>query len=307
MPVSMPALKEPNVHGTKSFPCAIYRTNSDLRRETIVKHHWHDELEILHFKGGRFSLTVNMEKYDIRSECICFINPGELHSVACTEYEGAREEAVVFDAGIWGFTIDDDILLQIIQPLRSGTLALPRCITPDHAAFGPLLEQYRNADLAFQRWEKNNASSDEASVAEKLTCQMYIKSSLFHIAAILADHRLLIPTEKTRNRQEERLKAVLTYIQEHYSEKIFIRDLAEQININEQYFCRFFKKSIGSSPMAYVNDYRVKQSIRLLENTDRSVMDICLDCGFHNLGNYLREFRKYTGTTPAQYRRSAHR
>ena len=78
--------------------------------------------------------------------------------------------------------------------------------------------------------------------------------------------------------------------------------LAGLINRNEQYFCRFFKKVIGSTPMAYVNEYRIKQACRLLEETDLSVMDICLECGFNNLGNFLREFRRRTGTTPLQYR-----
>ena len=41
----------------------------------------------------------------------------------------------------------------------------------------------------------------------------------------------------------------------------------------------------------------------LLQTTDMPVMDICLDCGFNNLGNFLREFKKNTGLTPLQYRK----
>ncbi len=73
--------------------------------------------------------------------------------------------------------------------------------------------------------------------------------------------------------------------------------------MNEQYFCRFFKKAIGRSPIEYVNEYRIKQAIRLLEETDLPITDVCLECGYNNLGNFLREFRKVTGTTPLQYRK----
>lgn len=73
--------------------------------------------------------------------------------------------------------------------------------------------------------------------------------------------------------------------------------------MNEQYFCRFFKKALGKSPVSYINEYRIKQAIILLQTTDLPVMDICLDCGFHNLGNFLREFKKDTGFTPLQYRK----
>ncbi len=72
--------KEIRPHGTQSFPCAIYRTHS-VGKGTLVKHHWHDEVEILYFSGGEFRLEINMESFPIRSESFWFINPGELHSI----------------------------------------------------------------------------------------------------------------------------------------------------------------------------------------------------------------------------------
>lgn len=69
-------------------------------------------------------------------------------------------------------------------------------------------------------------------------------------------------------------------------------------------FLPLFKKAIGRSPIEYVNEYRVKQSLRLLEETDLPITEVCLESGYNNLGNFLREFRKYTGTTPLQYRKN---
>ncbi|MDE6992632.1 MAG: helix-turn-helix transcriptional regulator, partial [Lachnospiraceae bacterium] len=84
---------------------------------------------------------------------------------------------------------------------------------------------------------------------------------------------------------------------------IYISDLAGQVNLNEQYFCRLFKKAIGYSPIAYINEYRIKQAKRLLEETDLQVTEVCLESGFNNFGNFLQEFRRHTGTTPLQYRK----
>ena len=98
-------------------------------------------------------------------------------------------------------------------------------------------------------------------------------------------------------------KRQTSFMQENYKEKIYIRDLAGLIGMNEQYFCRFFKKVIGRSPMEYVNEYRIKKAIHYLKESDLTVTEICLECGYNNLGNFLREFRKYTSTTPLQYRR----
>ena len=60
-------LKEIRPHGTKAFPCAIYQTRA-LERGTFVKHHWHDEIEILYFADGDFRLDINMESFFIRSQ-----------------------------------------------------------------------------------------------------------------------------------------------------------------------------------------------------------------------------------------------
>ncbi len=74
------ALKEICLHGTKSFPCAIYQTRS-LGKGTLVKHHWHDEIEILYFFGGDFRLEINMEQFFVHSEAYFSSTPA-----SCTAY-----------------------------------------------------------------------------------------------------------------------------------------------------------------------------------------------------------------------------
>ena len=82
-----------------------------------------------------------------------------------------------------------------------------------------------------------------------------------------------------------------------------MQDLASQVNMNDQYFCRFFKRSIGKTPIDYINDYRLNKVIRLLETGDAPVTEICLECGFNNMGNFQRLFKRKTGITPLQYRK----
>lgn len=285
---SQPAtLKEIRTHGTKLFPFAIYRTYS-AKKGTLVKPHWHDEVEILYFSGGNFQLEINMEKFQISSESLYFINPEELHSITM-ESAGCYEDAVVFSPEIISFDSYDTVQIQLIQPIQKGCMAFPRCIFPDHPAFTQIRNTFHNIiDSAF---------------ADNLTNQLYIKSYLLHIFATLSNYKLFTSTEKNSDKRVEDIKTVLAYIKDNYKEKIYVSDLAEQVNLNEQYFCRFFKKVMNRSPIEYVNEYRVKQSLRLLEDTNLSVMNVCLECGYNNLGNFLREFKKHTGTTPLQYRK----
>ncbi|MDE7260417.1 MAG: AraC family transcriptional regulator [Lachnospiraceae bacterium] len=301
-------LKEVRPHGTKSFPCAIYRTHS-VGKGTLVKHHWHDEAEILYFSGGEFRLEINMESLPVCSECLYFINPGELHSIITESSDHHWEDAVVFAPGILSFDSYDEAQIHLIKPIRSGRLLFPRCIMPEHPAFVPIRNAFMQIMHSFEQSAADDSSieasiTDSSLVTDDLTSQLYIKSSLLYILATLSDHRLFTPTEKNLDKRIESVKTVLTYIKDNYQDEIYIADLAKQVNLNEQYFCRLFKKAIGRSPMEYINEYRIMQTRRLLEESDLSVTEICLECGYNNLGNFLREFRKYTGTTPAQYRKA---
>ena len=298
----MPSLKEPGPHGTKEFPCAVYQTCA-AQKGMLVKHHWHDEAEILYFSGGDFRLEINMEPCPISPDCLYFINPGELHSIWAEKPCSLGEKAVVFDIGILNFDAYDPAQMQLLKPLHNRTLLFPRCLTPDHAAFLPVRDAFLDILHAFERQSTEADAPESRAGTKELARQLLIKSSLLRIFALLCSHQLFTPVEKDHDKRVERIKATLTFIKENYREKIYIRDLAGVVNMNEQYFCRFFKKALGRSPMEYVSEYRIKQSLHLLEETDLPVMDICLECGYNNLGNFLREFKKQTGTTPLQYRR----
>lgn len=176
---------------------------------------------------------------------------------------------------------------------------------PGHEAFIPVRDAFLETVHSFGFPSGEALPPINGAVTDNLTSQLFIKSSLLRILALLSGSRLFTPTEKNYDKRVEELKTILTYIKENYKEKIYIHDLAEQVNMNAQYFCRFFKKSIGRSPMEYINDYRLKQSIKLLEETDLAVTEVCLECGYNNLGNFMRAFKNYTGTTPLKYRRQS--
>ncbi len=296
-------LKEIRPHGTKSFPCAIYRTHS-VGKGTLVKHHWHEEVEILYFSGGKFRLEVNMESFPLPSECFCFINPGELHSIITETSDSHFEDAVVFSLGILSFDSYDEAQIHLLRPIQNGKLLFPRFLTPQHPAFVPVRNAFTDIMHSFGQ-SPAEGSFDSQLVTDNFTSQLYIKASLLYILATLSSYRLFTPTEKDLDKRVESIKTALTYISDNYQNKIYISDLARQVNLNGQYFCRLFKKAIGRSPMAYINEYRIRQAKRLLENTDIAVTEVCLECGFNNLGNFMHEFRRATGTTPLQYRKKS--
>lgn len=293
-------LREDRAHGSLTFPCALY-CNQGRGDSLTVKHHWHEELEIMHFEEGHFFLEVNMEKFSIEEKCLCFLNQGDLHSLGAQA--PCLETAIVFHPRMLSFDFYDHVQAELLGPLCSGDLSLPLLLPHSHPAYQPVYREY----LEIQSLMSKIPDAKEEKTffnTSLLSSQLRVKTSLLRILAILSDFSLLSQSERSPNHRIESIKKVLSYIHENYTEKIYIRDLAELINVNEQYFCRFFKQAIGKSPAAYVNEVRIKKSVSLLRKTDRPVLEICLDCGFNNLGNFLRAFKKSTDMTPLQYRKN---
>jgi AraC-like DNA-binding protein/quercetin dioxygenase-like cupin family protein len=298
-----PQLKETRSRGSSNFLCAVYQS-AFSRKESVVKYHWHEEVEILYFAGGSYLLEINMESFIIEEECFYFIQPGELHQVSTLGTCNAAEDAIVFDLGIMRFDNVDAAAMQVISPICSGNLVFPRCIPKEDPAFLPVRNTFSEILDSLGLILVPEQVEYQEKFADTAVRQLLVKSGLLKILAILFEHNLLRTAQPGYDRRIESIKKALSYIYANFQDKIYIRDLAELVGMNEQYFCRFFKKAIGRSPMEFINEYRIRKALQLLEETDLSVTEICLECGFHNLGNFMREFRKITQMTPLKYRKS---
>ncbi|HIZ66603.1 MAG TPA: AraC family transcriptional regulator [Candidatus Blautia pullicola] len=286
-------------HGTLNFPCGLYEVFEDNVWEG-VKHHWHEEIEILYFMEGNFTLSINMENFHISDECFFFVNPGELHAIDICSH--VTESAVLFHPRILSFEYYDLVQTGLLQPLLKGEIQFPRMLDFSHPAFYRVKQEYLDIVNVFHQTGVYDTGQHQ-TITENLSSQLFIRASLLKILGTFSAFSLLTEPQKTGDYRVGIIKSSLEFIRKHYQEKLYIRDLAENVNMNEQYFCRFFKKALGKSPVTYLNEYRIKQAVELLQTTDLPVMDVCLDCGFNNLGNFLREFKKDTGLTPLQYRK----
>ena len=87
-----------------------------------------------------------------------------------------------------------------------------------------------------------------------------------------------------------------------YAQPLDITSLARVAHVSEAHFIRTFRATFGETPHLYLQRRRVERAMFLLNATDRSVTDICLDVGFNSLGTFSRTFHKIVGETPIGYR-----
>ena len=103
----------------------------------------------------------------------------------------------------------------------------------------------------------------------------------------------------------ENFRKLLDYVREHYTDEIYLRDLADQVYLNEAYCSVLFKKNTGKNFSDYVNGLRIRGAKEMLETTAKSVEEIGKAVGFRDYYYFNKVFKKYTALTPAQYRKQA--
>src|SRR5687768_1542236 len=89
-----------------------------------------------------------------------------------------------------------------------------------------------------------------------------------------------------------------------YAQPLDVPALARIACVSRAHFIRTFHATFGETPHRYLQRRRVERAMWLLRETDRSVLDICLDVGFTSLGTFGRTFRDIVGQPPVTYRNS---
>lgn len=296
------SLKEERQHGNLSFPCAFYQAAHEANPPGLpftVKHHWHEPIEIIYLEQDSYQIDINMTITHLKSPCFCFINSGELHAIA-SDSDQYLEQAVVFSPELLTFAAPDPTQEQFLLPLAEHKLSFPSFLGPDHPAFSEVQQEFFRIRSIFFR--ENRFHSDQFTIENPIS-QLRLKASLLNIIGTLAEHALLTSNEPVRNPRVELLKTVISYIRQNYQQPLSLGELAALAAMNEQYFCRFFKKALGKTPVSYINSFRIQHAATLLCTTELPVTEICLESGFNNLGHFMKEFKKATRFTPLQFRR----
>ena len=99
-------------------------------------------------------------------------------------------------------------------------------------------------------------------------------------------------------------RKVRDYIDSHITGPVLVADLCGLIQRSEAHFSRSFKRTFGESPHAFVIRRRLELAARYMLQTDASLSDIALRCGFTDQPHLCKHFRQSTGQTPAAWRRA---
>lgn len=104
-------------------------------------------------------------------------------------------------------------------------------------------------------------------------------------------------------RRGQRIRRITRYLEDHYTEKLLLTDLARELDLSMSYLSAFCKDAFGMSFQAYLLKMRCEKARQLLLGTDLSLLNISIACGFSDVKYLNRGFSKQFGCSPRQYRR----
>jgi len=116
--------------------------------------------------------------------------------------------------------------------------------------------------------------------------------------------RIICSTFNKHDDSSESLKfqKVITYLNSNYQKGIRLLDVANYVNMSEVSFSRFMKKQTGKNYIDYLNDLRLGIASRILIDNCKTIAEISIECGYNNLSNFNRIFKKRKGITPKEFR-----
>ena len=263
-------------HGSAEFPVEYYYVDRNHPRYRMA-FHWHNEWELLRVTEGELLLTLDEEQHLIKKGDIVLL-PGEtLHG---GEPIDCVYECLVFDLyGLFGKT---EAVKTHLRPFFRMDFVPSRFFTEEDIAAANVLDVFANPS-------ESPCLSLEALSAIANFFSWLIKSGHYQKAS-------------NESRWSSRIKPVLEYIEVHYNEDLSLDILSCVIGMNARYFCKVFYSLTHTTPMNYVNSYRIEQATYLLESTDLTITQIATDCGFWESGYFTKVFKKYKGTTPQCHR-----
>ena len=155
------------------------------------------------------------------------------------------------------------------------------------------------AIMKVYNWLDKLASEEQGFYAVMSFLRILYELSLYDDARVLSSSSFAKIDNFSDSR---RVQKVQKYIADHYQEDIRLADMADMVGMTSVSFSRFFHLRTGKTLSDYIIDIRLGFATRLLVDSSQTIAEICYDCGFNNLSNFNRMFRRKKGCSPKEFR-----
>ena len=231
--------------------------------------HWHEHVEFYFILDGQGTVVCGESLLDVKKDDFVIINSCELH-------HGATGDRC-----------------------RYLCMMLPPSFFEDKYIFKNHFSDDYVSDLMYKIYNEYNSESKEAKIT--------IKGYTYLLISYLIKKYSVANLTEARHRQYieklDRINAITEYIRKNYKENLTTAGIAENFHMSEGHLCHYFKEITGKTIKKYINSVRIEKASDFIIASDKSILEIALDCGFNDVNYFSRCFKKIKGINPTALRK----
>ena len=282
--------KELKKHGSDHFPFLVsYQCLSEYDSNSFMWH-CHPEIEITYVKEGSMHYRINNRSFHLKEGDIIFCNSNALHSGEMENQEDCSYIPITFDPKlIYGF-FQSTICTRYVDPVIQN---LAVCAV--HIDYSEKWhETFRDRMLEVISLDKKKPDFYELDISIRMQL----------LWRLLVEHLPHQPVSTTSDFTEyERIRRILSYIEQNYMNQITLDDISEHIHLCESECTRLFKRHMNTTLFSFLQEYRIERSLEYL-NTKESISSIAEKTGISDSNYYSKVFSKIKGCSPREYRKN---
>lgn len=262
---------------------------TNIRFETItdsgsfIPFHWHHALELILLLQGDLELTLPNQTCQLKADDCFVIQADQLHATKCIHT--SRYILVQIPLDFLSRYVPDAEHMLFPWELKADTQEAKDC----QDGLKSLLKQMQ--------------ALEEAQPDGYLLSFNICLFRLLHLLYEKVGVKLTAPPRQLPLQNKERLETLFDYTLKNYARPISIREIADLLSLQPEYFCRFFKKQMGITYLEFLNRIRLSRIYRDLLDTGEPIRQILENHGFTNYKLFCRMFREQFHATPSQIRK----
>ncbi len=240
--------------------------------------HFHKNFEIIVVMEGNCLCTVGGSQYTVTAGEAIFICPFQIHGFTLAKGSLARR-----------ITFHEHLILTLSQSLDGMRPRIPVF------SLSPLLKDFclRKIDLFF------GTDSGPCGRISPKEIRMQVKGCLYLLGGEFVEKAELFETPSS----DTVTMAVAEYISDNFKSDITLHDVAKEKGYNYQYLSRVFNRVMGMNFKRMLNLYRLEYAYALLQDTDRSISDICFESGFQSIRSFNQVCKEIYKKTPKELKK----
>ncbi len=240
-----------------------------------VLNHSHDFIEITFIKSGIALHQINDSHVEIKKGDIFLISTDAVHSIKPISQNDV-------------FTLTNVLVNKSFFPEGIN-------IKPEMVFKSKLFDYEKQVDLIRNEYKKDIYNEEILLMLIKNLINCFKIEILWELQSKNGKRRKQLYTD-------DYINMAISYIKEHYNEKIDVKDIADAVGLYPNYLQKLFREKHETSIMQYLQHYRVEKSCQYLIETNLSVEEIVTLVGINDVKNYYVYFKRYFNTTPRKFR-----